>query len=79
VPGLALGAEEGAWAGMAAGREEDVGAAVDEGDGEDEPGVLGDDVGDLVVWDGLPRPSLLFLTIRGRTSGWCGFVLDARR
>jgi hypothetical protein len=37
VPGLALGGEEGAWAGMAAGREEDVGAALDECDREEEP------------------------------------------
>ena len=32
--------------GVAPGREEDAGAVLDEGDGEDEPGVLGDDVGD---------------------------------
>ena len=60
MPGLALGGEEGSWAGMAAGREEDVGAALDEGDGEDEPGVIGDDVGDLVVWGGRPARRLCF-------------------
>ena len=52
---------------MAAGREEDAGAVLDEGDGEDEPGVLRDDVGDLVMWGGRPRPPLLFLTSRGHT------------
>jgi len=64
---------------MAAGREEDAGAVLDEGDGEDEPGVLRDDVGDLVMWGGRPRPPLLFLTSRGHTSEWCEFVLDAQR
>jgi|SRR5882672_3247224 len=34
---------------MVAGREEDAGAVLDFGDGEDEPGVLGDDVGDEEV------------------------------
>jgi len=37
VPGLALGGDERAWAGS----EEDVGAALDEGDGEDEPASSG--------------------------------------
>ncbi len=35
---------------------------LDEGDGEDEPGVLGDDVGDLVMWGGRLARRLCFLT-----------------
>ena len=49
VPGFAVGAEEAVSAGVAFGIEEQAGAVGNEGDGEDEPGVLGDDVGDEEV------------------------------
>ena len=49
VPGFAVGAEEAVSAGIAFGIEEKTGAVGDDGDGEDEPGVLGNDVGDKEV------------------------------
>jgi len=49
VPGFAEGAEEAVSAGIAFGIEEKAGAVGDDGDGEDEPGVLGNDVGDEEV------------------------------
>jgi len=49
APGFAVGAEEAVSAGVAFGIEEKTGAVGDEGDGEDEPGVLGNDVGDEEV------------------------------
>ena len=49
MPGFAVGAEEAVSAGVAFGIEEQAGAVSDKGDGEDEPGVLGDDVGDEEV------------------------------
>jgi hypothetical protein len=49
VPGFAVGAEEAVSAGVAFGIEEKAGAVSDDGDGENEPGVLGNDVGDEEV------------------------------
>ena len=49
VPGFAIGAEETVSADIAFGVEEKAGAVHDEGDGEDEPGVFGNDVGNEEV------------------------------
>jgi len=85
TPGLSVGGEVGAFSGMIARREEDAGAVLDFGDGEDEPGVFGDDVGDEevdfvgLVGDGpMVGAAMGVDAVEAAEHGGGGFDLDAQ-